>query len=70
MKTFKQFQEEYMGAGVTPKMYDSKTTIAPFNLIRTSDVIKRSNDDFKKSVDFPHNIPLTKKKIPQKIKAT
>ena len=42
----------------------------PFNLIRTSDVIKRSNDDFKKSVDFPHNIPLTKKKIPQKIKAT
>ena len=68
MKTFKQFQEEYMGAGITPKMYDSKTTIAPFNLIRTSDVIKRSNDDFKKSVNFPHNIPLAKKKNNKKIK--
>ena len=70
MKTFKQFQEEYMGAGITPKFYDSKNTMYPFNLIRTSDVIKRSNDDFKKSINFPHNIPLVKKKITQKIKAT
>ena len=68
MKTFKQFQEEYMGAGITPKMYDSKTTIAPFNLIRTSDVIKRSNDDFKKSVDFPFK--LSKKKNNKKIQTT
>ena len=70
MKTFKQFQEDNKYGGATPKMYDSKTTIAPFNLIRTNDVIKRSNDDFKKSVNFPHKIPLVKKKITQKIKAT
>ena len=70
MKTFKQFQEDNKYFATTPKFYDSKNTMYPFNLIRTSDVIKRSNDDFKKSVDFPHNIPLTKKKIPQKIKAT
>ena len=65
MKTFKQFQEEYMGAGITPKMYDSKTTIAPFNVIRTDDVIKRSNKDFKKSTGF--NLPLAKKDYPGKI---
>ena len=70
MKTFKQFQEDNKYGASTPKFYDSKNTIYPFILIRTSDVIKKSNDDFKKSVDFPHNIPLTKKKIPQKIKAT
>ena len=70
MKTFKQFQEDNKYGASTPKFYDSKKIMYPFNLIRTSDVIKRSNDDFKKSVDFPHNIPLTKKKIPQKIKAT
>ena len=70
MKTFKQFQEDNKYGASTPKFYDSKNTIYPFNLIRTSDVIKRSNDDFKKSVNFPHNIPLTKKKITQNIKAT
>ena len=70
MKTFKQFQEDNKYGASTPKFYDSKNTIYPFNLIRTSDVIKRSNDDFKDSVKFPLNIPLTKKKIPQKIKAT
>ena len=66
MKTFKQFQEDNKYGGATPKMYDSKTTIAPFNVIRTDDVIKRSNDDFKKSVDFP--FPLAKKKNNKKIK--
>ena len=65
MKTFKQFQEEYMGAGITPKMYDSKTTIAPFNLIRTDDVIKRSNEKFKKSTGF--TLPLAKKDYTGKI---
>ena len=60
MKTFKQFQEDNKYGASTPKYHDSKNTMYPFNLIRTSDVIKRSNDDFKKSVDFPHNIPITK----------
>ena len=68
MKTFKQFQEDNKYGASTPKYYDSKNTIYPFNLIRTSDVIKRSNDDFKKSVNFPHNIPLAKKKNNKKIK--
>ena len=68
MKTFKQFQEDNKYGASTPKFYDSKNTIYPFNVIRTSDVIKRSNDDFKKSVNFPY--PLAKKKITQKIKAT
>ena len=70
MKSFQQFQEDNKYGGATPKMYDSKTTIAPFNVIRTDDVIKRSNDDFKKSVDFPHNIPITKKKNNKKIQTT
>ena len=65
MKTFKQFQEDNKYGGATPKMYDSKTTIAPFNLIRTDDVIKRSNKDFKKSTGF--NLPLAKKDYPGKI---
>lgn len=59
MKTFKQFQEDNKYGAATPKMYDSKTTIAPFNLIRTDDVIKRSNKDFKKSTGF--DLPLAKR---------
>ena len=68
MKTFKQFQEDNKYGASTPKFYDSKNTMYPFNLIRTSDVIKRSNDDFKKSVDFPFN--LSKKKNNKNIKTT
>ncbi len=60
MKTFKQFQEEYMGGGVTPKMYDSKNTKAPFNMIRTKQDIKTSNEKFIKSTKF--NLPLAKNK--------
>ena len=60
MKTFKQFQEEYMGGGVTPKMYDSKSTKAPFNIIRTKQDIKKSNEKFKQSNKFP--FPLAQKK--------
>ena len=65
MKTFQQFQEDNKYGGATPKMYDSKTTIAPFNVIRTDDVIKRSNEDFKKSTGF--NLPLAKKKNNKKV---
>ena len=61
MKTFKQFQEDNKYGAATPKMYDSKTTIAPFNLIRTDDVIKKSNKDFKKSTGFNLPIPLAKR---------
>jgi len=61
MKTFKQFQEDNKYGAATPKMYDSKTTIAPFNLIRTDDVIKRSNKDFKKSTGFDLPIPFAKR---------
>ena len=57
--------EDNKYGGATPKMYDSKTTIAPFNLIRTDDVIKRSNEDFKKSTGF--NLPLAKKKNNKKV---
>ena len=60
MKTFKQFQEEYMGGGVTPKMYDSKNTKSPFNIIRTKQDIKKSNEKFKQSTKFP--FPLAQKK--------
>ena len=66
MKTFKQFQEDNKYGAATPKMYDSKTTTAPFNLIRTDDVIKRSNKDFKKSTGF--NLPLAKKKTNKNLK--
>ena len=60
MKTFKQFQEEYMGGGVTPKMYDSKNTKSPFNIIRTKQDIKTSNENFIKLNTF--NLPLAQKK--------
>ena len=50
MKTFKQFQEDNKYGASTPKFYDSKNTMYPFNMIRTKDVIKRSNKDFKLSL--------------------
>ena len=59
MKTFKQFQEGYMGGAVTPKMYDSKNTKSPFNVIRSKQDIKTSNEKFIKSTKF--NLPLVKK---------
>ena len=65
MKTFQQFNEDNKYVGVTPKMYDSKTTIAPFNTLRTDDVIKSSNEKFKKSTGF--SLPLAKKKTKTKI---
>ena len=65
MKTFQQFQEDNKYGGATPKMYDSKTTIAPFNVIRTDDVIKTSNEKFKKSTGF--TLPLAKKEYSGKI---
>ena len=65
MKSFQQFQEDNKYGGATPKMYDSKTTIAPFNVIRTDDVIKRSNEKFKKSTGF--TLPLAKKDYTGKI---
>ena len=57
MKTFKQFQEGYMGPAVTPKHFDSKDTI-----IRTPDVRMKSVEKFKKSTGFNLPIPLAKKK--------
>ncbi len=58
MKSFQQFMEQ-----VTPKHYDKKpVTIddAITNSIRTSDMIKQSNEKFKKGTGF--NLPLAKKK--------
>ena len=57
MKTFKQFMEN-----VTPKMYDSKDTKAPFNAIRTPDVIMKSAEKFRKGTGFNLPIPIVKKK--------
>ena len=57
MKTFKQFMEN-----ITPKMYDSKDTKAPFNAIRTPDVIMKSAEKFRKGTGFNLPIPITKKK--------
>ena len=54
MKTFQQFMEQ-----VSPKHYDKiPVTIddAITNRIRTSDMIKRSNEKFKKGTGF--NLPL------------
>ena len=65
MKTFKQFQEDNKYGASTPKFYDSKNTMYPFNMIRTKDVIKRSNKDFKDSTGFP--LDLAKKKTKTKI---
>ena len=56
MKTFKEFQEGYMGPAVTPKHFDSKDTI-----IRTPDVRMKSVEKFKKSTGFNLPIPLAKR---------
>ena len=47
---------------ITPKMYDSKDTKAPFNAIRTPDVIMKSAEKFRKGTGFNLPIPITKKK--------
>ena len=63
MKTFQQFMEQ-----VTPKHYDKiPVTIddAITNRIRTPDMIKRSNEKFKKGPGF--NLPLAKKKNNKKV---
>ena len=69
MKTFKEFIEGYMGPVVTPKHYD-KTPVtvddAITNMIRTPDMIKRSNEKFKKGTGF--NLPLAKKKTDKNVK--
>ena len=63
MKTFQQFMEQ-----VSPKHYD-KTPVtvddAITNRIRTPDIIKRSNEKFKKGTGF--NLPLAKKDYTGKI---
>jgi hypothetical protein len=63
MKSFQQFMEQ-----VSPKHYD-KTPVtvddAITNRIRTPDVIKRSNEKFKKGTGF--NLPLAKKEYSGKI---
>ena len=61
MKTFKQFQE----SAISPKHYDSiPVTVddAITNRIRTLDVIKKSNDKFRKGTGFNLPLPLAKKK--------
>ena len=64
MKSFQQFMEQ-----VSPKHYD-KTPVtvddALTNMIRTPDMIKRSNEKFKKGTGF--NLPLAKKKNNKKVK--
>ena len=64
MKSFQQFMEQ-----VSPKHYD-KTPVtiddALTNRIRTPDMIKRSNEKFKKGTRF--NLPLAKKKNNKKVK--
>ena len=47
---------------ITPKMYDSKDTKAPFNAIRTPDVIMKSAEKFRKGTGFNLPIPIVKKK--------
>ena len=57
MKTFKTFMEQ-----VSPKNYDTiPVTVddALTNRIRTPDMIKRSNEKFKKGTGF--NLPLAKR---------
>ena len=61
MKTFKQFKE----SAISPKNYDSiPVTVddAITNRIRTLDMIKKSNDKFRKSTGFNLPLPLVKKK--------
>ena len=57
MKTFKEFQEGYMGPVVKPKDYEPKDTI-----IRTMDVKMKSAEKFRKATGFNLPIPLAKKK--------
>ena len=54
MKSFKEFREN-----VSPKMYDSTPSVTP--TIRTLDVIKKSNERFRKSTKFNLPLPLAKK---------
>ena len=56
MKTFKEFQEGYMGPAVTPKHYEPKDTI-----IRTMDVKMKGADKFRKGTGFNLPIPLAKR---------
>ena len=61
MKTFKQFKE----SAKSPKDYDPiPVTVddAITNRIRTLDMIKKSNDEFRKSTGFNLPLPLAKKK--------
>ena len=62
MKTFKEFQEDYMGPAVTPKHYEPKDTI-----IRTMDVKMKGADKFRKGTGFNLPIPLAKRKYSGKI---
>ena len=60
MKTFKQFKE----SAISPKHYDSiPVTVddAITNRIRTLDVIKKSNDKFRKGTKFNLPLPLAKR---------
>ena len=56
MKTFKEFQEGYMGPAVKPKDYEPKDTI-----IRTMDVKMKGADKFRKGTGFNLPIPLAKR---------
>ena len=59
MKSFKEFREN-----VTPKMYDTiPQTVQDVhtNRVRTLDVIKKSNERFRKSTKFNLPLPLAKK---------
>ena len=55
---------------ITPKMYDSKDTKAPFNAIRTPDVIMKSAEKFRKGTGFNLPIPIVKKKTKIKLYRT
>ena len=60
MKTFKQFKE----GAISPKHYDSiPVTVddAITNRIRTLDMIKKSNDKFRKGTRFNLPLPLAKR---------
>ena len=63
MKTFKQLREE-LPKPVTPKQMDVIKSDTRF--IRTPDMIKGSNEKFKKGTGF--NLPLAKKKNNKKVK--
>ena len=62
MKTFKRLMEE-LPKPVTPKQMDVVKSDTRF--IRTPDMIKRSNEKFKKGTGF--NLPLAKKKNNKKV---